>query len=329
MDPKGPLARIPLQPHQLTDAVTPTADVFVLAHLGVPHVDAATWTLAIDGLVRRERSYTLDALKRYPKREIQSFHQCVGNPLQPGVAARRIANVVWGGVDLQRLLDEAGVADAATYLWSYGLDYGELQGTYCESYLKDLPLERLAAGDVLVAYEQNGVPLSTEHGFPARLFVPGWYGTNSVKWLSRLTLADRRADGLFTTVLYNEEVPSAGEDAPPERRPVWEIAPEAVVVAPAPDARVRVGTSVEIWGRAWAPRGLRSVEVSIDGGQQWQPAAVEAREGWSWQRFSFVWRPAAAGPATIACRATDRLRATQPPTAARNAIHRVAVTVTP
>jgi sulfane dehydrogenase subunit SoxC len=147
LDPSSGFRRIPLQPHQLVEPVTPTPDVFVLAHLGVPHVDDSTWTLEIDGLVRRPRRYTLSELKRYPKREIQSVHQCAGNPLKPQIPTRRVANIIWSGVDLTTLLDEAEVERSATYLWSYGADYGEFEGTYCDWYLKDLPLERLAAGD--------------------------------------------------------------------------------------------------------------------------------------------------------------------------------------
>jgi DMSO/TMAO reductase YedYZ molybdopterin-dependent catalytic subunit len=66
LDPSGPFSRPPLKPHELTEPVTPTRDLFVLAHLAVPRVDPSTWTLKIDGLVRRERSCTLDELRRYP-----------------------------------------------------------------------------------------------------------------------------------------------------------------------------------------------------------------------------------------------------------------------
>src|SRR3546814_18384080 len=95
----------------------------------------------------------------------------------------------------------------------------------------------------------NGAPRSAEHGFPARLVVPGYYGTNSVKWLSRLHLADRRADSFFTTALYNDM--SSAEDVAaglPPRRPVWAIAPEAVLVAPAQRAAVPLGQPVDILG---------------------------------------------------------------------------------
>jgi sulfane dehydrogenase subunit SoxC len=327
LDPSGPFSRIPLRPHQLTQHVTPTRDLFVLAHLGVPRVDPATWTLEFDGLVRHPRVYTLDELKRFPKRLIQSFHQCVGNPLQPRVPTRRVADVVWGGVDLTTLLDQVGVEAPANYVWSYGLDHGVFDGTPNESYLKDLPLERVADGDVLVAYELNGEPLPAEHGFPVRLFIPGWYGTNSVKWLFRMTLADQRANGLFTTRLYNDAVSTSDADSP-HMRPAWAVAPESLIVAPAPDARLEVGTPVEIWGRAWAARGVRTVDVSVDGGQRWRSAAVEPREEWSWQRFSVPWLPTECGNATLASRATDSKGETQPPTGARNEIYTVSVTVT-
>jgi sulfane dehydrogenase subunit SoxC len=327
MDPSTPYRRLPLEPHRLTAPVTPTRDLFVLAHLGVPRVDPATWTLAVDGLVRRPRSYTWNDLQRYPKRKVQAFHECCGNPLTPTVPMRRVANVVWGGVELRPLLDEAGVDETARYLWSYGADYGVFEGTSCGAYLKDLPLGRVA-DDVLLVYELNGEPLPAEHGFPVRLYVPGWYGTNSVKWLYRLTLADRRAEGLFTTVYYSDALATPSGDATPATRPVWEVAPESVIVGPAPDQRLPVGRPATIWGRAWAPRGIRTVEISADGGQTWQAATVEAREQWSWQRFSYSWCPTRPGDVTLACRTTDSEGASQPPDGARNAIHTVAVTVT-
>ena len=112
----------------------------------------------------------------------------------------------------------------------------------CEWFVKDLTLARLAAGDVLLAYEVNGAPLPAEHGFPVRLVVPGYYGTNSVKWLWRLHLADRRAAGPFTTVLYNHEAGALEVAAGlPPRRPVWAIAPESIIVAPPPDAALAAG----------------------------------------------------------------------------------------
>ena len=328
LDPASGVRLIKLAPHQLTAPVTDTNDVFVLSHLGVPRVDSAQWSLTIDGLVGSSRTFTLEVLKARPKVEVEAVHNCCGSPTEPTVPTRRVANVRWGGVDLASLLDEVGVDPGAAFLWSYGLDGGDFFGSACDWFVKDLPLARLVAGGVLLAYELNGAPLPAEHGFPVRLVVPGFYGTNSVKWLWRLQLAAERFGGLFTTKLYVDPVPAedaaAGQSA---HRPVWAIAPDAVIVAPAPDATVQVGKATEIRGWAWSFRGIEAVEVSVDGGTRFERAALQPKRGWAWQRFSLDWRPAEAGERTIVARAIDGNGVSQPRAGARNESHKVRVEV--
>jgi sulfane dehydrogenase subunit SoxC len=328
MDPVGGFRRVRLGPHQMKDAVTASDDVFVLAHLGIPRVELAQWSLCVDGLVGRACTLGLDDLKARPKRNVEAVHQCCGNPLEPTVPTRRVVNVRWDGIDLAALLDELDLDPRARFLWSYGLDGGEFAGVACDWYVKDMPLGRLTAGDVLVAYEMNGAPLSAEHGFPARLVVPGYYGTNSVKWLWRLHLAAHRADAPFTTALYNDR---ADEDdiaaGLPPQRPVWAIAPESIIVAPAPDATVRLGEPVDIWGWAWSFRGVARAEVSVDGGLNFKQAALDERRGWVWQRFTLPWRPTERGEVLLCVRAVEAGGSGQPREGARNAIHSVRIAV--
>jgi sulfane dehydrogenase subunit SoxC len=255
-----------------------------------------------------------------PAQQVESFHQCAGAPRRPDVAARRIANVVWRGVDLADLLRRCGIRNEARFLWAYGLDHGGYDGVSAEWYVKDMPLTRLGEGGVLLAYAVNGEPLTPEHGFPLRLVVPGYYGTNAVKWLWRLELAEARAGGPFTTELYNDPDPSTGGT-----RPVWAAPPEALIVAPAPG--LLAAAPVEIWGWAWAAAGVAQVEVSVDGGGSWLPARLEDRRQWSWQRFAFDWRPGATGSFTLAARATDKRGVIQPMTKARNAVHTVTIEI--
>jgi sulfane dehydrogenase subunit SoxC len=320
MDPARYTRRIMLEPHQAIEAVTPQRDLFVLAHLGIPRVDAAGWRLEIAGLVERPVTLTLDDIRRLPVRQVETFHQCAGAPRRPDLAARRIANVVWSGADLADLLRTCGVQADARFLWAYGLDHGDYDGVSAKWYVKDVPLTRLGDGGVLLAYAVNGEPLAPEHGFPLRLVVPGYYGTNTVKWLWRLELAAARATGPFTTVLYNDPDPSAGGT-----RPVWEAPPEALIVAPA--AGPLAAGAIEVWGWAWGAAEIVQVEVSVDGGQRWSAARIERRRQWSWQRFVFDWRPAGAGNFTLAARATDSRGAIQPMGKARNAVHTVTVTI--
>lgn len=317
--PSTTYRRVPLAPHQRLDRITPTASCFVLAHMGVPKVDADNWSLTIDGLVRRPLTRDRAALAALPQTQVESFHQCAGAPLRPDLPMRRVMNVVWSGVRLSDLLKRAGVLPDARFVWSYGLDGGSYEGHTVDAYAKDLPLDRVAES-VLVATELNGAPLPPEHGFPARLLVPGFYGTNSVKWLKRITLADRRADGAFTTELYNDPAEDGG------RRPVWAVMPESALVAPAPDTVLGMQKTV-IWGWAWGALPIERVEVSSDGGGNWREAKLEPRHQFSWQRFTLIWRPQSRGPTTIMARAHDASAATQPAAAARNAVHAVEVDI--
>src|SRR5262245_27675962 len=324
MEPTSGVREVRRRPHEMTDAVTATEDLFLIAHLGVPRIDPTRWSLSIDGLVGRARTLTLDDLKSRPKRTVEAVHQCCGSPLEPTVPTRRVTNVRWGGADLAAVLDEVGIDAPARFLWSYGLDGGEFAATTSDWFVKDLPLERLALGDILLAFELNGAPLPAEHGFPVRLVVPGYYGTNSVKWLWRLHLAEGRAEGPFTTVFYND---SLSEDDVasgfPARRPVWAIAPESIIVAPAPDAVVAAGEPIEIWGWAWSFRGIATVEISVDGGSSFTRATLEERRGWAWQRFSLTWRPTARAEVFVSARSLEAGGAGQPRDGARNAVHSV------
>ena len=324
MNPASFYRRIPLQPHQLTERITPTKDLIVLCHLGVPQVARDDWSLSIEGLVERAVTIRFDDLARYPKHRVTSIHQCAGSPVVPYEPARRITNVTWGGVRLRDVLDHCGVQAQARYAWATGLDYGRFDQVEVESYVKDFPVARLDQ-DVLLAYELNGAPLPVEHGFPVRLVVPGFYGTNSVKWLARITLAATRASGPFTTRYYNDPVLDAARHDTGRTEPVWAIGPESVIVAPAPGARLTRGSESWIWGWAWGDAAIASVDVFA--GDEPVRVTLEPRSERAWQRFSAVWRPRRAGKVTLCSIATAADGAAQPREPWRNAVYGVDVTV--
>jgi DMSO/TMAO reductase YedYZ molybdopterin-dependent catalytic subunit len=324
MDPATPFKRLG-SVSRLTEFVTPTEAVDVLAHLGVARVDPGQWQLRVDGMVERPLAFDLDELLRLPVRELTAVFECFGDPLKPDVAARSVANIVWRGASLAGLLARAGVRRQAQYVWLEGLDSGTFADTYCDRYVKDIPVSRALQDDVLVAYAMNGEPLTQEHGFPARVVVPGYFGTNSVKWLSRITLAATRPEGLFTTRLYNRRVERAGGE---HVEPAQELDVNAVIVRPADGDHTAPGRHL-VSGWAWSSSEIARVDVSTDGGASWHASHVVARgTAPAWQRFGFEWDVAVPGSYEIRARATDSRGRVQPDTG-RNGVHAIGVTVVP
>ncbi len=307
---------------RLVSSITPSSDVFVLAHFGVARVDKRDWRLRISGMVDRLVTLGFDDLLRFAKVEIQSFINCAGFPDNPAIATRNVSNAVWAGADLAEVLDSVGVQPGAAFVWSHGPDHGAYRNWRADAYVKDFPVERLRAGRVLLAYEMNGEPLSPAHGYPLRLFIPGYYGTNSVKWLSHIELSDRRAPGLFTTVLYNDPVASGPNGATPGTVPVWDVPPEALIVSPAANAMLSAGP-IPVRGWSWGTREIAFVDISMDEGRTWHRVEVRPRTQNAWQPFEFTWNQHTPGKYSVMVRATDRDGNTQPEQAARNAVHHI------
>ena len=136
----GLVRKYKIKPAQMTQRVTATEDVFVLAHLGIPEVSVENWSLSIDGLVDTRLNFALEQLVARPRCVVEGVHKCAGSPLHPTRPTRQVANVEWAGADLRDLLTEAGVGPDATHIWAYGIDHGTYAGVAQDCYLKDLPL---------------------------------------------------------------------------------------------------------------------------------------------------------------------------------------------
>ncbi|KAI9933169.1 hypothetical protein MW887_007640 [Aspergillus wentii] len=324
IQPKGFFIRHPPKPHQLEDNLTPETCLFQTIHMGAAVVDSSRWTLAVDGLVERPFSINLDQLRQMPSTSVTSFHECYGSPLvAPTKNVWRIGNVVWTGVPLKDLLAIARPDTRGSFVWSDGLDSGTFAGVSADRYQKDLPMEKALSPEVLVAYAMNGQPLGKERGGPVRLVVPGWFGTNSTKWLCRLSVQEGRSPDPFTTVFYNELDP--GDVAGVRKRPVWKVEPNSIIVRPCPGGVFCPGY-VEVWGRAWGGEEIVRVDVSIDG-QTWIEARVAPREQFEWQFFCLQLLIEQSGRYTIQARATDKTGDRQPLSQRRNHVPSVEIEI--
>ena len=301
-----------------TNDITPVADVFEVNHLGVPATRRESWSIQIGGLVRWGLDLTMADLEDMPHCEVTAFHECAGSPLYPHIPQRRIANVKWTGVPLALVLREIGIDERARYVISRGADRGTWQSMRHPSYEKDLPLAKALDPSVLLAVAMNDTPLSIGHGGPVRLVVPGYYGTNSTKWLRQLMLSASRSRSAFTTTYYTDREVVEGVI---RETPVWDVAPNSIIVAPSNRNPVGRGPG-EIWGWSWGAHPITRLDVSTDNEETWTCAELETRNGYSWQRFRLSWNPLTVGEYCISSRARDERGHVQPFEARRNRVYR-------
>jgi sulfane dehydrogenase subunit SoxC len=323
--------------------VTPIGMHYLLIHYDVPRADAVAWRLEIDGAIERPMSLSLEDLRRRLAVTSAVTFECAGNgralldprPVSQPWLLEAVGTGTWTGTPLAALLADAGIAGGAVEVLFTGLDRG-VEGDVEQSYRRSLPLGEALREEVLLAWELNGSPLPPQHGFPLRLVVPGWYGMTNVKWLSRITVLDEPFTGYQNAHGYRLRQ-EAGQDGVPVSR----MMVRALMVPPGiPDFATRrrfaTLTVQTLEGRAWSGWGtVEAVDVSSDGGVTWQPAELGPPAApHAWRRWTFEWRPKAAGDYELCCRATDSAGNRQPTVApwnlggyANNAVQRIPVTV--
>ncbi|MGY2085785.1 molybdopterin-dependent oxidoreductase [Blastococcus sp. SYSU DS0539] len=262
----------------ITPLFTPNEEFYRIdTALRVPVVEPGTWRLEVRGMVDDPFTLTYAELMELPQIEADVTLACVSNE----VGGDLVGNARWQGVPLKALLDRAGLQRGAT----------QLVGRSVDGFTAGFPvLTALDVAEAMVAVAMNGEPLPADHGFPARLVVPGLYGyVSATKWLSAIELTDWDVDGYWIPRGWAKEGP---------------IKTQARIDVPRP------GTSVEpgrrpIAGVAWAPtRGIERVEVRIDDGP-WQEAQLaESLDVDCWRQWVLPWE-ATTGRHRIAARATD------------------------
>jgi DMSO/TMAO reductase YedYZ molybdopterin-dependent catalytic subunit len=197
----------------LDSFLTPNDRFYVLSHFDTPRLDARTWRLKVEGAVDRPAELGYDDLREMPSRRKVALLECSGNgrvllhPKAQGVPWELggVGNAEWLGVPLDAVLDRAGVKEGAVEVILEGADRGERKeepkSPGVIPFARSVPIEK-ARRDVLLAYQMNGEDLPPKHGYPVRAVVPGWHGVASVKWLTRIIVADRPFAGYFQSLEY-------------------------------------------------------------------------------------------------------------------------------
>lgn len=311
----------------LADRVLTPLDAFYSRNHGpIPALDPGSWRLRVDGLVDRASSWSLSELRdRFGTRSETATLQCAGNRRAGLVEVRDIpgeapwgptatATARWTGVRLADVLDDAGVDPAATDVAFLGADVSE-QATPPQEFGGSIPLRKARMPEVLLAWEMNGEPLPPVHGAPVRVVVPGYIGARSVKWVHRVTVADRPSQNFFQTSTYRLLPPDVdpARTAPGDGVALGLVAVNADILAPDDGAEVDCGpTRVTGYAFAGGDRTVVRVDVSPDGGSSWIQADLgEQASTWAWRHWSATVdvRP---GEQVVLARAWDSSAALQP-----------------
>jgi DMSO/TMAO reductase YedYZ molybdopterin-dependent catalytic subunit len=262
----------------LTPFVTPTNDFYrVDTSLSLPRVPTDQWSLLIHGMTDRQVRLSFADVLAMPLVERYLTLSCVSND----VGGPYVGTARWLGVPLTDLLRMAGVRSGAEQLLSRSID-GMTIGS---------PTEIVTDGrDALLAVAMNGEPLPIEHGFPARLIVPGSFGyASATKWVVDLELTTFASQAYWAQRGYDR----AGTVKTGSR-----------IDIPRPFAQVPAGP-VTVAGVAYCQhKGISAVQLRFDGGP-WQDAEITTEVSIdTWRQWRYRWQ-ATPGPHRIEVRAAD------------------------
>jgi DMSO/TMAO reductase YedYZ molybdopterin-dependent catalytic subunit len=336
-------------PHLLDDAITPTVRHFIRNNGHPPaDVDAAKWTITIDGEVNKQLKLTIADLKKsFPVVTEALVIECAGNGrsfFDPPVSGGQwtygaVGCSRWTGVRLADVLKAAGVKSSAVYTGHEGADL-HLSGDPKKVTLsRGLPIAKAMNPHTLIAFEQNGGPLHEQNGAPVRLVAPGYPGSCSQKWLTRVWVRDKVHDGekmMGSSYRVPGHPVAPGEKVASKDFVIIEVMPVKSLITSPVSRSKPASREIEVRGHAWDGSGdVAELAVSFDFGQTWQKAELDKPVNpFAWQNWRTKVKLPQAGYYEIWARATNRKGVSQPHTVVwnprgyvNNAMHRVAVTV--
>jgi DMSO/TMAO reductase YedYZ molybdopterin-dependent catalytic subunit len=338
MEGKAPLLILGERPlvaetpeHLLDEPVTSYRNFFIRNNGGVPEAlttDPRAWRITIDGHVNTPLTLTVGELEaRFPLVTRQLQMECGGNGrafFAPQTRGNQwgngaISNAEWTGVRLRDVLQAAGVRDGAVSTGHFGADPHLSGATDRPSIARGMRIAKAMDEDTLIAIRMNGQPIPHIHGAPVRMITPGWPGSLSQKWLTRIWVRDVMHDGAGMggtsyRIPVRPIVPGSNNNgadfAEMESMPV-----RSILSSHAHGTRLPAGTrSLDLRGAAWAgDLTVRAVHVSVDFGASWQAMEVAAPANrHAWQRWTGRVALPSDGYFEIWYRATDSEGRMQP-----------------
>ena len=341
-------------PESLLDDDTTPIDKFYVRNNGlIPDEakDADSWKIVVDGEVNKKLELTLGELKaKFKAVTRRMVLECGGNGrsfFNPQARGNQWTNggagcAEWTGVRVVDVLRAAGVKPSAVFSGHYGSD-PHLSGDATKPSLsRGVPMKKLMDENNLIVWAMDGQPLPNIHGFPVRLIIPGWPGSVSSKWLTRIWIRDKEHDGpgMGATSYRVAIKPMVPGDKPDEKnfRDLESMPVRSIITNPANGTKLPAGTKeVRLRGAAWdGDYGVKQVDISTDFGASWTRAKLgKPKNKYDWVRWTASVKLPSDGYYEIWTRGMDSRGTMQPHMAGfwnpqgygGNPLHRVAVLV--
>jgi len=339
--------------HHLDDETTPTPKFYIRNNglIPEPPKDPDAWKITIDGEVNTKLELTLgDLKKKFAPVTRRMVLECGGNGrsfFTPQARGNQWTNggagcAEWTGVRVADVLRAAGVKPSAVFSGHFGAD-PHLSGDATKQALsRGVPMKKLMDEANLIVWAMNGKPLENVHGFPVRLVIPGWPGSVSEKWLTRIWVRDKVHDGQgMGGTSYRvaiKPIPPGAHADPANFKDLESMPVRSIISSPANGTKLAAGTKeIALRGAAWAgDNTVRAVHVSLDFGSTWQAANLgRPKNRYDWQRWTATLKLPSDGYYEIWSRATDSHGVMQPHIAGSwnpqgyggNPMHRIAILV--
>lgn len=259
--------------------ITPNDDFYVTSCCGTPEVDGARWTLSVRDGDKLLATIDLAYLDSLPARDREHTLECIG----ANAYNLAMSNAVWTGLPLAEILTDLGVTVPD--------DAVEIVFTSADDYTTSLPVADLDR-PVWLVWRMNGVPLPAEHGYPARLLVPGRYGMKNPKWVTALAFSTEAHLGYWESYGWSNAAT---------------YKPNTLVASPGRSSTIAAGPA-RVLGKAFAGSDpVVAVHVRITGPSgtgEWQAATLDYAPGADiWALWHFDWE-ALTGDHTVQARCT-------------------------
>jgi DMSO/TMAO reductase YedYZ molybdopterin-dependent catalytic subunit len=283
------------RPGELAELTTTNDNFYIVSKnpTGDPFLQLPEWHLRVDGAVQRPIEIDYGSLRNITPIEVTKTLECISNlvtkcELAP-FGCDLISTARWKGARLRDILALAG---------ELRREVSTVVVVAADDFTTTLPIDAVLDPDTLLVYEMNGQPLPREHGYPARVLVPGRYGMKNAKWVVALRPMIRDFDDWYGQRSWSKQAI---------------VKTMTRIDTPRPNAELPPGQH-RIAGIAYAgDRGVQQVEYSTDGGDQWHVAELIERlpERDVWMRWSGELTLAPGATLTLMARATDGTGALQ------------------